>query len=306
MMTRSTGGRNIRWDVIIRFRDFAFYKGLRAHIPSCAAGVNPPSVEEKVEALLLEVVIVGKDLPNPVFLHRVHGNAVRQTVSLVEPPFIAFYPRDERVVRLGDNLHLIRNPQSLHGFDSSLPDVPVVPRHGCQKLGQDFFGRNDHRAFQLFSPSWQPVHVVIDISREVSWQFVPRALGHGLADPADFSENWKSLKRPLCGGFGFQRLGACPLRRSRFPFHDGRSPPGLKYRTATLPEYQYHAWFFRTPPPPTLYWNCRNTSVQDSIRIRGARVHNLKNISLDIPHNRMSVVTGVSGSGKSSLAFDFL
>jgi excinuclease ABC subunit A len=46
--------------------------------------------------------------------------------------------------------------------------------------------------------------------------------------------------------------------------------------------------------------------VQDSIRIRGARVHNLKNISLDIPHNRMSVVTGVSGSGKSSLAFDFL
>jgi excinuclease ABC subunit A len=44
--------------------------------------------------------------------------------------------------------------------------------------------------------------------------------------------------------------------------------------------------------------------VQDSIRIRGARVHNLKNISLDIPHNQMSVVTGVSGSGKSSLAFD--
>ena len=44
--------------------------------------------------------------------------------------------------------------------------------------------------------------------------------------------------------------------------------------------------------------------MQDSIRIRGARVHNLKNISLDIPHNQMSVVTGVSGSGKSSLAFD--
>jgi excinuclease ABC subunit A len=44
--------------------------------------------------------------------------------------------------------------------------------------------------------------------------------------------------------------------------------------------------------------------VQDSIRIRGARVHNLKNISLDIPHNQLTVVTGVSGSGKSSLAFD--
>jgi excinuclease ABC subunit A len=40
------------------------------------------------------------------------------------------------------------------------------------------------------------------------------------------------------------------------------------------------------------------------IRIRGARTHNLKNISLDIPHGRLTVVTGVSGSGKSSLVFD--
>ena len=38
--------------------------------------------------------------------------------------------------------------------------------------------------------------------------------------------------------------------------------------------------------------------------IRGARLHNLKNISADIPHNQLTVVTGVSGSGKSSLAFD--
>jgi excinuclease ABC subunit A len=44
--------------------------------------------------------------------------------------------------------------------------------------------------------------------------------------------------------------------------------------------------------------------VQDAIRIRGARVHNLKNISVSIPHNQLTVVTGVSGSGKSSLAFD--
>jgi excinuclease ABC subunit A len=44
--------------------------------------------------------------------------------------------------------------------------------------------------------------------------------------------------------------------------------------------------------------------VQDYIRIRGARVHNLKDISLSIPHNQMTVITGVSGSGKSSLAFD--
>ena len=45
---------------------------------------------------------------------------------------------------------------------------------------------------------------------------------------------------------------------------------------------------------------------QDFIRVRGARVHNLRNIDVDIPHNAITVVTGVSGSGKSSLAFDTL
>jgi len=44
----------------------------------------------------------------------------------------------------------------------------------------------------------------------------------------------------------------------------------------------------------------------DFIRIRGARTHNLKNISLDLPRNKMVVITGLSGSGKSSLAFDTL
>jgi excinuclease ABC subunit A len=46
--------------------------------------------------------------------------------------------------------------------------------------------------------------------------------------------------------------------------------------------------------------------MEEKIIIRGARMHNLKNISLEIPHNKLTVITGVSGSGKSSLAFDTL
>ena len=42
----------------------------------------------------------------------------------------------------------------------------------------------------------------------------------------------------------------------------------------------------------------------DIIKIRGARQHNLKNIDIDIPKNKLVVITGLSGSGKSSLAFD--
>ncbi len=44
----------------------------------------------------------------------------------------------------------------------------------------------------------------------------------------------------------------------------------------------------------------------DEIRIRGARTHNLKSVNLDLPRNRLTVITGLSGSGKSSLAFDTL
>ena len=44
--------------------------------------------------------------------------------------------------------------------------------------------------------------------------------------------------------------------------------------------------------------------MQETIRIQGARVNNLKNISLEIPRDKLVVLTGLSGSGKSSLAFD--
>src|SRR5437868_7059753 len=46
------------------------------------------------------------------------------------------------------------------------------------------------------------------------------------------------------------------------------------------------------------------TGARTTIAVQGARVHNLKNVSLEIPRDRLIVVTGLSGSGKSSLAFD--
>jgi excinuclease ABC subunit A len=55
----------------------------------------------------------------------------------------------------------------------------------------------------------------------------------------------------------------------------------------------------RTSDPETV-------RAADFIRVRGARTHNLKNINLDLPRNRLIVITGLSGSGKSSLAFDTL
>ena len=47
-----------------------------------------------------------------------------------------------------------------------------------------------------------------------------------------------------------------------------------------------------------------DNAAGSALAIRGARVHNLKNVDVDIPHNQLTVVTGVSGSGKSSLVFD--
>lgn len=47
-----------------------------------------------------------------------------------------------------------------------------------------------------------------------------------------------------------------------------------------------------------------NEEFIDNLTVIGARVHNLKNIDVTIPHNKLTVITGLSGSGKSSLAFD--
>ncbi|MFM9074596.1 MAG: hypothetical protein ACKORJ_03395, partial [Bacteroidota bacterium] len=50
--------------------------------------------------------------------------------------------------------------------------------------------------------------------------------------------------------------------------------------------------------------SAKDPSGHDHIDVIGAREHNLRNISVSIPRNRLVVITGISGSGKSSLAFD--
>ncbi len=72
---------------------------------------------------------------------------------------------------------------------------------------------------------------------------------------------------------------------------------------AIAPEYSNADATLAAGAPVTFF---PKTGLDPFIRIRGARTHNLKNINLDIPRNQLVVITGLSGSGKSSLAFDTL
>jgi excinuclease ABC subunit A len=97
---------------------------------------------------------------------------------------------------------------------------------------------------------------------------------------------------------------ACRLRAELYPALERaeyNSAAGCKPAPHCLQRYTIHV---HLPLKRSNRTDNSHASSNDAIRIRGARVHNLKDVSLDIPHERLTVMTGVSGSGKSSLAFD--
>jgi excinuclease ABC subunit A len=79
---------------------------------------------------------------------------------------------------------------------------------------------------------------------------------------------------------------------------------GNPSQIAKCPDSHTGAWLKQAPKAPTPVPPPENVATE--IRIKGAREHNLKNVDLTLPRGRMTVITGPSGSGKSSLAFDVL
>ena len=97
---------------------------------------------------------------------------------------------------------------------------------------------------------------------------------------------------------------SCPCPRAMV--HGGFLVPGYHVPTEFSLFRSQGRICMKTAPAQPRTATIPSAVRQDSIIVRGARVHNLKNISLDIPRNKLVVITGVSGSGKSSLAFDTL
>src|ERR1019366_10395730 len=124
------------------------------------------------------------------------------------------------------------------------------------------------------------------------------------------SSSSSSPARPGSRRLPRTRWRACARRCRRSRAEIRGRPHGRLARETRAPL----SWSVRlfTPPMPALQLAkpaVGKTSAPVGaplIRVRGARTHNLKNIDLDIPRNRLVVITGLSGSGKSSLAFDTL
>jgi hypothetical protein len=85
------------------------------------------------------------------------------------------------------------------------------------------------------------------------------------------------------------------------PLHNSETAISVENGSPRAPADGFSA---PTPSPPARTNGSDAREDAGAIVVHGARVHNLKNIDCEIPHNRLTVVTGVSGSGKSSLAFD--
>src|SRR5580704_7401800 len=105
----------------------------------------------------------------------------------------------------------------------------------------------------------------------------------------------KDEGRLLCLSFGFGIFHAASFipHPSSFPL----SYPSPRYQTFVY--YRFH-------PSSDQREERRRFMENSTIVVRGAREHNLQSVDLDLPRNRLIVFTGVSGSGKSSLAFDTL